>query len=173
MGQSFNSAVYPTTSNAGNLCLLLGVSWMIHKVQKDLILAGTFADFLHTSNLVLKRSLQKDTNAVPQHTISKEIMQHFSQHRLMRVGTQQFVNGIALVAPSKRRHEHDHNHDTLGDIELTASTPVKSDRHDDDIVTISTQYELVIDSTNNGHRPLSNTPSASVTFADSVQYGSV
>jgi hypothetical protein len=59
IGQCFNASVYSVTSNAGNICLLIGVSWMVHKVQRDLILAGTFADFLHTSNLVYKMTLEK------------------------------------------------------------------------------------------------------------------
>jgi hypothetical protein len=59
IGQCFNSSVYPVTSNAGNICLLIGVTWMVHKVQKDLILAGAFADFLHTSNMVYKMTMDR------------------------------------------------------------------------------------------------------------------
>ena len=127
---------------------------------------------------MLKRSVQKEAGP-PQHThISREIVQQFSHHRLLRVGTQQFVNGVAVVAPARHRHEHLHHHhhlpehDTFGDIELTASTPEKADRRDDDVVTISAQYELIVDSSG-APTLVTNTPTASVTVADSMHHDMV
>lgn len=51
VGYCFSYSVYPVTSNAGELTLLLGVTGLVWFVQKDLYMAGTFADFLHRSNL--------------------------------------------------------------------------------------------------------------------------
>ena len=51
VGQCFGGNVYPVTSNAGELTLLIGITWLVRLVQDDLALAGSFADFLHQSNL--------------------------------------------------------------------------------------------------------------------------
>jgi hypothetical protein len=55
IGQIWGPSVYPTTSNAGELALLIGITFNLFLVQKDLALAGSFADFLHRSNVAFSR----------------------------------------------------------------------------------------------------------------------
>jgi hypothetical protein len=57
IGQVFySSKVYPTTSNAGEVILLLGTTLLLHLVQKDLARAGSFADFLRKSNIAFNKN---------------------------------------------------------------------------------------------------------------------
>lgn len=64
----FGTKCYTTTSNAGSICLLIGLSFILFLIQKDLALAGSFADFLHRSNLAFDyakaRELQLSGNDV-------------------------------------------------------------------------------------------------------------
>jgi len=53
-GYCFSDTVYPVTSNAGELALLLGLTFLLALVQHDLQLAAGFADFLHQSNLAFQ-----------------------------------------------------------------------------------------------------------------------
>ena len=53
-GYCFSDTVYPMTSNAGELALLLGLTFLLALVQHDLQLAAGFADFLHQSNLAFQ-----------------------------------------------------------------------------------------------------------------------
>jgi hypothetical protein len=50
-GYCFDANVFPVTSNAGELAMLLGLTGLLWLVQEDLDLAAGFADFLRTSNL--------------------------------------------------------------------------------------------------------------------------
>ena len=50
VGQIFDVSVYPVTSNAGELALLMGVTFFLYLAQDDLVLTAGFADFLHSSN---------------------------------------------------------------------------------------------------------------------------
>jgi hypothetical protein len=50
IGQIFEVRVYPVTSNAGDLTLLIGATFFLYLAQDDLILTARFADFLHQSN---------------------------------------------------------------------------------------------------------------------------
>ena len=59
VGYCFSYNVYPVTSNAGELTLLLGLTGLVWFVQAELFMAGTFADFLHRSNLAFT-PLQKN-----------------------------------------------------------------------------------------------------------------
>jgi len=54
VSQIFGTRVYAITSNAGEIALLLGTSFTLLLVQKDLALAGSFADFLHRSNIAFR-----------------------------------------------------------------------------------------------------------------------
>lgn len=42
--------MYQVTSNAGELALLIGVTFIVGLVQRDLVIAGSFANFLNKSN---------------------------------------------------------------------------------------------------------------------------
>ena len=53
-GQLFDVHFYPVTSNAGEMILLLGVSWIVYLVQCDLSITRNFAEFLHRSNLAFQ-----------------------------------------------------------------------------------------------------------------------
>lgn len=56
VGQVFySSKIYPISSNAGEIILLLGTTLLLHLVQKDLARAGSFADFLRRSNIAFNR----------------------------------------------------------------------------------------------------------------------
>lgn len=48
--------VYAVTSNAGELALLFGVTVLVFLVQEDFSLAGSFADFLRSSNVAFLSS---------------------------------------------------------------------------------------------------------------------
>lgn len=43
--------VYEVTSNAGEIVLLFGVTVLVFLVQEDFSLAGSYADFLRSSNV--------------------------------------------------------------------------------------------------------------------------
>ena len=51
IGQIFGEYWYVASSNLGQIILLGGVTFLLHLVEEDLRLAGTFADFLHKSNM--------------------------------------------------------------------------------------------------------------------------
>lgn len=63
VGQIWGEEVYPVTSNAGELALLMGVTYFLHLAQDDLILTAHFADFLHQSNAAFQRARRKDSDA--------------------------------------------------------------------------------------------------------------
>jgi hypothetical protein len=44
------------SSNLGQIILLGGVTFLLHLVEEDLRLAGTFADFLHKSNMAFTKN---------------------------------------------------------------------------------------------------------------------
>ena len=46
-----STKVYAVTSNAGEITLLIGVTVLVFLVQEDFSLAGSFADFLRSSNV--------------------------------------------------------------------------------------------------------------------------
>jgi len=50
VGQFFNHDLYTVTSNAGELVLLMGLTWCVWLAQYELSLAASYADFLHRSN---------------------------------------------------------------------------------------------------------------------------
>jgi hypothetical protein len=55
VGQIFGTHVYPVTSNAGELALLIGAAYFLYLAQDDLLLTAHFADFLHQSNAAFGR----------------------------------------------------------------------------------------------------------------------
>ena len=50
VGQCFGFKIYAVTSNAGEIALLIGVSIVVSLVQRDLVIASSYANFLHKSN---------------------------------------------------------------------------------------------------------------------------
>jgi len=60
VGQSFGAHIYRWTSLTGDVFLVIGISIMVHRVQSDLAVAGSFADFLHRSNAVFRTSATKE-----------------------------------------------------------------------------------------------------------------
>ena len=54
ISQIFGVPVYAITSNAGEIALLIGITFILFLIQKDLALAGSFADFLHRSNVAFQ-----------------------------------------------------------------------------------------------------------------------
>jgi hypothetical protein len=50
VGHCFDRNVFGVTSNAGQVVLLLGTTITVGLVQRDLVIAGSFAAFLHKSN---------------------------------------------------------------------------------------------------------------------------
>jgi hypothetical protein len=57
--------VYAVTSNAGELALLFGVTLLVFLVQEDFSLAGSFADFLRSSNVAFLSSERPATELRP------------------------------------------------------------------------------------------------------------
>eukprot|EP01041_Mallomonas_annulata_P008688 gene8688-17947_t len=57
VGQIFATSVYPVTSNGGEIVLLIGLTNSVFLIQHELILAGTFATFLHKSNIAFHESV--------------------------------------------------------------------------------------------------------------------
>jgi len=53
-GQCFNHNLYAVTSNAGELFLLMGLTWCVWLAQYELSMAASYADFLHRSNSAFK-----------------------------------------------------------------------------------------------------------------------
>ena len=51
IGQIFGTTVYPVTSNAGELSLLISASILLLLIQRELALAASFADYLRRSNV--------------------------------------------------------------------------------------------------------------------------
>ena len=56
VGQCFGAHIYRWTSMTGDVFMVIGISIMVHRVQSDLAVAGSFADFLHRSNAVFRTS---------------------------------------------------------------------------------------------------------------------
>ena len=56
VGQCFGLGVYPVTSNAGELVLLIGTTYLLKLVQDELAIAGSLADFLRQSNVAFSHS---------------------------------------------------------------------------------------------------------------------
>jgi hypothetical protein len=75
------------SSNCGEVFLLLGITIMVHRVQSDLGVAGSFADFLHRSNSVFRTS---STSRAPiDHHHQKP---HRQQHTHRKKSEQQYVS---------------------------------------------------------------------------------
>lgn len=51
---------YPLTSNCGELILLIGITYTTFLIEEDLALTGTFADYLHRSNIAFDNKLAID-----------------------------------------------------------------------------------------------------------------
>ncbi len=67
VGQCFYHSVHAVTSNAGNLVLLFGASWMLYIVQDELIRAGAYADFLYSSNQKYKDEMAASERMLESH----------------------------------------------------------------------------------------------------------
>jgi hypothetical protein len=77
----FGRRLYPVLSNAGDVCLLIGESLMTHRVQLDLAVAGSFADFLHRSNVVFRSSLSTHPPSHTTTTTTHRGSHHKDPHR--------------------------------------------------------------------------------------------
>ena len=64
IGQCFGSSVYHVTSNAGEVALLIGVTFIVGLVQRDLVIAGSFANFLSKSNKAFELASNVDLQAI-------------------------------------------------------------------------------------------------------------
>jgi hypothetical protein len=54
VGQCFGYKYYPVTSNAGEVLLLVGMTYLVYLAQYELSMAASYADFLHRSNSAFK-----------------------------------------------------------------------------------------------------------------------
>lgn len=61
----FKSDYYRTTSPAGDIVLVFGLSVVIDRIQKDLAVAGSFADYLAGSNIAFHASSTATATASP------------------------------------------------------------------------------------------------------------
>lgn len=89
VGQIFGKHWYVVSSNLGQIILLGGVTFLLHLVEEDLRLAGTFADFLHKSNMAFttvnnnnsaEYSLQGNENAPNSITIGRNYLSSSISH---------------------------------------------------------------------------------------------
>lgn len=74
VGQVFTVADYSATSNAGEIALLIGATVLVYLVQEDLALAGSFADYLRTSNIAFKQIAEHEegkTRSSPRSSLGK------------------------------------------------------------------------------------------------------
>lgn len=86
IGQSFGAHIYRWTSLTGDVFLVIGISIMVHRVQSDLAVAGSFADFLHRSNTVFRTS-----TSVTKEVEQKSLHAHTRRHK-PRAGSQESVH---------------------------------------------------------------------------------
>jgi hypothetical protein len=56
VSRCFNTYYFAVISNAGDLCMLIALTVLTYRLQLDLAVAGSFADFLHRSNVVFRSS---------------------------------------------------------------------------------------------------------------------
>jgi len=94
VGQVFDARVYPVTSNAGELALLIGVTYFLHLAQDDLILTAHFADFLHQSNAAFSHAAlrQSETTAHIEEVASFETKQNTMANSQLTAGQVEMVN---------------------------------------------------------------------------------
>jgi hypothetical protein len=65
IGNCFGTSVYQVSSNAGEVALLIGVTFIVGLVQRDLVIAGSFANFLSKSNKAFVVATTFDLHALP------------------------------------------------------------------------------------------------------------
>lgn len=63
--------MYSIVSNAGEITLLIGVTVLVFLVQEDFSLAGSYADFLRSSNMAFLTSVP--ISAEPELAIREDI----------------------------------------------------------------------------------------------------
>jgi hypothetical protein len=87
IGQIFGVKVYQVTSNAGELALLIGVTIVVSLVQRDLVIAGSYANFLHKSNEAFVKaasleaeSMKRDGQEGAEHEDHKHHHNHHHNH---------------------------------------------------------------------------------------------
>ncbi len=65
VGHIFDTDVYVITSRASELLLLIGITYSVHLVEEDLLLAGAFADYLHRSNMAFDHKYRFEVQEEP------------------------------------------------------------------------------------------------------------
>lgn len=78
VGQCFGVRVYQVTSNAGEIALLIGVTFIVGLVQRDLLIAGNFANFLKKSNDAFRQASALELQAQHNHSSSEETPKKYS-----------------------------------------------------------------------------------------------
>lgn len=103
VGQCFGAHIYRWTSAAGDVFMAIGISIMVHRVQSDLAVAGSFADFLHRSNAVFRTSQVSGHHLpahVPRHSKTHTQKKRPSQEgKVLRAQAQAQTQGDGFVSP--------------------------------------------------------------------------
>lgn len=94
-GEVFPRDQYPLTSNTGELILLIGITYTTFLIEEDLALTGTFADYLHRSNIAFDNKLAIDK------TGHVEVRQ---PEDLAEEGGVELIVATAIGAEIKSRH---------------------------------------------------------------------
>ena len=92
IGQIFGIHAYPSTSNAGELALLLGVSFIVLLVQRDLSITRHFAEFLRRSNNAFQDPIRPIS--LPNYSSTQSIGNHLSNNEIELVESGNGVNGV-------------------------------------------------------------------------------
>lgn len=112
-GQIFGTPLYAVTSNAGELVLLLGVSWIVYLVQQDLSITRSFAEFLHRSNVAFQ---SRPPLEPPQPRPTHPVVHHHHHHHHHHSGESlhhssdscSAADNISTTATVTVTHHHSH-----------------------------------------------------------------
>lgn len=109
VGQVFDDRIYPVTSNAGELALLIGVTYFLHLAQDDMILTAHFADFLHQSNAAFSHVAlrQAETAAHLEDVEAFQTQQNTMANSVLATGAE--VEMVALPVGGDSSNTSDNN----------------------------------------------------------------
>lgn len=95
-GYCFSYTVYPVTSNAGELVLLMGMTLLVWFTHEDIYMTGAFADFLHRSNALFM---------LPSIAVTEELSQRVEDEIFRREDGE--VDSLELELPELTRNLDD------------------------------------------------------------------
>jgi hypothetical protein len=115
-GQCFGGDVYPVTSNAGELTLLISCTILVKLIQEDLGLAASFADFLHHSNLAFEQRSSSPKRHSLDGAEDSDILSNPSSRSASR------ASALGAILETSRDDDEDN-----GEVEMVSTSMVISD----------------------------------------------